>query len=157
MVDSLFHLFSPSFSFFFFFHSSFSLSLFLSFSLSLSLSDNVEGHGDAGVSSTDAVVPDESFTLSHGATGIVSMANDGPHTNASQFFVTQKPLPFLDTKFQAIGKVISGMKHFRAIDGMKLENQRPVGTAMISGASILAESNGASSYGSKDEGKKGSE
>jgi len=154
MVDSLFHLFSPSFSFFFFF---IPLSLFLSFSLSLSFSDNVEGHGDAGMSSTDAVVPDESFTLSHGATGIVSMANDGPHTNASQFFVTQKPLPFLDTKFQAIGKVISGMKHFRAIDGMKLENQRPVGTAMISGASILAESNGASSYGSKDEGKKGSE
>lgn len=90
--------------------------------------------------------------MSHGATGIVSMANDGPHTNKSQFFVTLKPLPFLDTKFQAIGRVISGMKHFRGIEQMKLENQRPVGTCMISAAGILAEPNSAS-VESKDEGK----
>jgi cyclophilin family peptidyl-prolyl cis-trans isomerase len=114
--------------------------------------DNVEGHGDAGKSASGDVVPDESFTLSHGATGIVSMSNDGPHTNASQFFVTLKPLPFLDTKFQAIGRVVSGMKYFRGIEGMKLENQRPVGTCMISAAGVVSEANGAS-VGSKDEGK----
>lgn len=116
--------------------------------------DNVEGHGNGGKSSTGDAVADESFTLSHAATGIVSMANDGPHTNASQFFVTLKPLPFLDTKFQAIGRVVSGMQHFRGIENMKLENQRPVGTCKISAASVLAEANGATSVGSsKDEGK----
>ena len=115
--------------------------------------DNIEGHGDGGKSYSGKPVPDESFTLSHGATGIVSMANDGPHTNASQFFVTLKPLPFLDTKFQAIGRVVSGMKHFRGIENMKLENQRPVGTCMISGASVLSEPNGASNGSSKEEGK----
>ena len=118
------------------------------------ITDNVEGHGNGGKSSTGDAVADESFTLSHAATGIVSMANDGPHTNASQFFVTLKPLPFLDTKFQAIGRVVSGMQHFRGIENMKLENQRPVGTCKISAASVLAEANGATSVGSsKDEGK----
>ena len=80
------------------------------------------------------------------------MSNDGPHTNASQFFVTLKPLPFLETKFQAVGRVVSGMKHFRGIEGMKLENQRPVGNCIISAASIVSEPNGAS-VGRKDEGK----
>ena len=67
------------------------------------------------------------------------MSNQGPHTNASQFFVTLKPLPFLDTKFQAIGRVVTGMRHFRGIEKMRMANQRPQGTCLISAARVLAE------------------
>lgn len=111
------------------------------------------GHGDSGKSVHGDTFADECFTLSHGATGIVSMSNQGPHTNASQFFVTLKPLPFLDTKFQAIGRVVTGMRHFRAIEQMKMANQRPQGVCMISGAAVLSEPNGALTGEGKSEGK----
>lgn len=118
--------------------------------------DNVSGHGDAGKAALGAeaedTFADECFTLSHGQTGIVSMSNQGPHTNASQFFVTLKPLPFLDTKFQAIGRVVTGMRHFRGIEKMPMANQRPQGTCMIAAAKVLAEPNGAR-VGERKEGK----
>ena len=124
--------------------------LFLGFS---SFVDIVDGHGDAGKSVFGDTFADECFSLSHGATGIVSMSNQGPHTNASQFFVTLKPLPFLDTKFSAIGRVVSGMRHFRGIEKMPQANQRPIGTCIVSGAAVLAEANGASDSSSKTESK----
>ena len=109
--------------------------------------DVVSGHGDAGKAAlggeAEDTFADECFTLSHGQTGIVSMSNQGAHTNASQFFVTLKPLPFLDTKFQAIGRVVTGMRHFRGIEKMPMANQRPQGTCVIAAAQVLAEPNGA--------------
>ena len=117
--------------------------------------DVVGGHGNDGKAALggegEDTFADECFTLSHGQTGIVSMSNQGPHTNASQFFVTLKPLPFLDTKFQAIGRVVTGMRHFRGIEKMRMANQRPQGTCLISAARVLAEPNGANS----GEGKEG--
>ena len=64
--------------------------------------------------------------------------------------MTLKPLPFLDTKFQAIGQVVTSMRHFRGIEKMRMANQRPQGTCLIGRASA-AEPNGANS----GEGKEG--
>ena len=59
---------------------------------------------------------DETFQINHDEKGIVSMANQGPHTNGSQFFITTAPAPHLDGKHVAFGKVVRGMSYIHDLE-----------------------------------------
>ncbi|KAF0930436.1 hypothetical protein E2562_032777 [Oryza meyeriana var. granulata] len=96
--------------------------------------DITAGNGTGGESALEGAgryFNDEGFGVKHDGPGVVSMANAGPNTNGSQFFITIDRAPWLDGRHVAFGRVVDGMDVLRAVDRAGTWSGKTVKPVMI--------------------------
>uniref|UniRef100_T1IY81 Peptidyl-prolyl cis-trans isomerase n=1 Tax=Strigamia maritima TaxID=126957 RepID=T1IY81_STRMM len=99
------------------------------------------GTGKGGTSIWNRKFEDEvREELKHSNKGTVSMANNGPNTNGSQFFITYAKQPHLDLKYTVFGKVIDGLESLDALEKLPInpKNYRPLSDTRINHITIHA-------------------
>ncbi len=98
--------------------------------------DFTRGDGTGGESIYGSTFEDENFIVNH-AIGVLSMANSGPNTNGSQFFITTANTSWLDGKHVVFGRVLENYQLVKGLEMAGSRGGRPLNSVIFESCQVL--------------------